>query len=39
VPESALKSVKDLFVPDDLKASAVKEAKRLPGLDITKVFY
>jgi len=29
VPESALKSVIELFVSDDLKAAAVKEAERL----------
>ena len=37
VPESALSSVKELFVSDDLKAAAIKEAERLPRLDITQV--
>jgi len=37
VPESALRTVKELFVPSDLKAAAVKEAEMLPRVDITKV--
>ena len=37
VPESALSSVKELFISDDLKAAAIKEAERLPRLDITQV--
>ena len=37
MPESALRTVKELFVPSDLKAAAVKEAEMLPRVDITKV--
>jgi len=36
VPESAMRSVKELFVKNELKAAAVTEAESLPRLDITQ---
>ena len=37
LPESASKSVKELFVPDQMREAACKEADTLSTLDITKV--
>jgi 3'-phosphoadenosine 5'-phosphosulfate synthase len=37
VPESASTTVKELFVPESLKADAIKEAEILPVVDITEV--
>ena len=38
VPESALKSVKELFVPQALIVEAQKEAESLPTVDVTEVY-
>ena len=37
MPESALKTVKELFVSNELKAAAVQEAQSLPSVNITEV--